>query len=54
MSLNQTASDPRTLNKFAKLETKARSVIAESEQSILLLGRNSYLRTITGVTSKLP
>jgi hypothetical protein len=29
MSLNQTASDPRTLNKFAKLETKARSVIAE-------------------------
>ena len=29
MSLNQTASDPWTLNGFAKLETKARSVIAE-------------------------
>jgi hypothetical protein len=27
MSLNQTASDPRTLNGFAKLETKARSAI---------------------------
>ena len=29
MSLNQTASDPRTLNGFAKLETKARSAIAK-------------------------
>jgi hypothetical protein len=29
MSLNQTASDPRTLNGFAKLETKARSTIAK-------------------------
>ena len=27
MSLNQTDSDPRILNDFAKLETKARSVI---------------------------
>jgi len=27
MSLNQTVSDPRILNGFAKLETKARSVI---------------------------
>ena len=27
MSLNQTASDPRTRNGFAKLETKARSAI---------------------------
>ena len=29
MSLNQTASNPRTLNGFAKLETKARSAIAK-------------------------
>ena len=29
MSLNQTASDPRTLNGFAKLDTKARSAIAK-------------------------
>jgi hypothetical protein len=29
MFLNQTASDPRTLNGFAKLETKARSAIAK-------------------------
>ena len=29
MSLNQTASDLRTLNGFAKLETKARSAIAK-------------------------
>ncbi|NCX21276.1 MAG: hypothetical protein EBX06_13850 [Rhodobacteraceae bacterium] len=29
MSLNQTASDPRTLNGLAKLETKARSEIAK-------------------------
>ena len=29
MSLNQTASDTRTLNGFAKLETKARSAIAK-------------------------
>jgi len=29
MSLNQTASDPRTLNGLAKLETKARSAIAK-------------------------
>jgi hypothetical protein len=29
MSLNQTASDPRTLNGFAKLDTKARSAITK-------------------------
>ena len=29
MSLNQIASDPRTLNGFVKLETKARSAIAK-------------------------
>ena len=29
MSLNQTASDPRTRNGFATLETKARSAIAK-------------------------
>lgn len=35
-SLNQTASDPRTLNGFAKLETKARSAIAKVEADDLI------------------
>ena len=36
MSLNQTASDPRTLNGFAKLETKARSAIAKVDADDLI------------------
>ena len=36
MSLNQTASDPRTLNGFAKLETKARSAIAKFGEDDLI------------------
>ena len=36
MSLNQTASDLRTLNGFAKLETKARSAIAKVGEDDLI------------------
>ena len=36
MSLNQTASDPRTLIGFAKLETKARSAIAKVGEDDLI------------------
>ena len=36
MSLNQTASDPRTLNGFAKLETTARSAIAKVDADDLI------------------
>ena len=36
MSLNQTASDPRTLNGFAKLETTARSAIEKVDADDLI------------------
>ena len=36
MSLNQTASDPRTLNGFAKLKTKAHSAIARVDTDDLI------------------
>ena len=38
MSLNQTASDLRTLNGFAKLETKARPAIAKVGADDLIAG----------------
>ena len=45
MSLNQTASDLRTLNGFAKLETKARSAIARvGADDLIARPQSSYIR----------